>query len=775
MNNNKEWQLAPYSVIPQWFLEELRTYPAAREGKYISQILWQRGINTVEKLRAFLDYQNYQPASFAEFEPEMSKAINRFDEAVKQKEKIAIWGDFDADGVTATSVLWEGLGRFFPQDVQLKYYIPNRFTESHGLNVQGIEKLAKWGANLIVTCDTGSTNLAEISHANNLGIDVIVTDHHTLPPQRPDVVSIINPRYLPENHPLYSLSGVAVAYKLIEALNDHFNLPPKSSEELLDLVTIGLIADLVNLTGDCRYLAQKGIEKLKKTRRFGVKKLLELCYKKGDRPMDISYGIGPRINAVSRINGNADFCVQLLTSKDEKLCHKLAEETNIANTRRKELQNKVLQEAKKQIEYLDMSSTGVIVLVNSQWESGVLGLVANGIALEYGRPTILLTTAKEGTKKESNFNNNNSEIARGSARSVNGINLYELVRSQAQLLERFGGHPFAAGLTIKVENIPFFIQAINQTLRQIIDINLLKPIEKADLIVTVKDLGKDLFKELNLLEPCGMKNPAPKLLIKSCWFENVWNKNERYRGKQVKYIKTTFDIYDNSQVSGFSGVWWGHYKNELDVDQKYDAIVELDYNDYDKEYQVRLIDVKIHQEKDNFSGHLSKNKNIIDNRQQQLSIKENKSSLNIIKKCPHGWQDLKISYQKALNNNQKLVLAYQSQKDHYPQEIWQKLVGITKYLANSNESISQEQLTSMLKLNDQTLFLGLKTLEKLGIKYQLKDANLSFNVSNLDVDKVEAEKNIYLFFKAIKEQKFKENYFEKVPLSAIENQLSYNC
>jgi single-stranded-DNA-specific exonuclease len=775
MNNETQWQLESYSQIPPWFLEEIKTYPHVKNGEYLAQILWQRGINTLDKVKPFLDCQSYQPTSPFEFDrlnSEMTKAIKRFQEAIHIQEKVAIWGDFDADGVTATSVLWEGLGQFFQQNFNLKYYIPNRFRESHGLNCQGINKLAKWGVNLIVTCDTGSTNLAEIDYAKELGIDLIITDHHTLPDVRPNVISILNPRYFSPNHPLYHLSGVAVAYKLIEALNQSFpRLCQQSSEELLDLVAIGLIADLVNLTGDCRYLAQKGIQKLQQTKRPGVQRLLDLCKQKGDRPTDISFGIGPRINAVSRIHGNANFCIKLLTSKKPKLAHKLAEETDLANTRRKGLQAKVFQEAKKQIEYLDLSSTGVIVLVNNQWESGVLGLVANNIAQDYGRPTILLTTAKE-SKKEKDSEHSTQEIARGSARSVNNIDLYELVLSQAKLLARFGGHPYAAGLTIPVENIPFFIQAINQCLRQKLDFNSLKPIIKADLIVTVAELGKDLFKELKLVEPCGMGNPVPKLLIKNCWFDHIGNKNEIDRkGKQVKYIRTHFRICDRSRPSGFDGIWWGHYQDELIPQKKYDAIVELDYNAYKKDYEVRLIDVKLQQENQYLNQYLAEERRIIDNRQQNQKIEEIESSLRIMEQCPHSWHELEFEYKQALLRKQKLALAYQPKNLMSPQETWLKLVGIVKYLLRKNQQISQEKLAYELNINNNVLNLGLKAIEKLGIKSKLKEKQLKFFKEDYKINKLEAEKSLNIFFEAIKEEQFQQEYFYKVPLSALESKL----
>jgi single-stranded-DNA-specific exonuclease len=395
------WQIEPTLDIPQWFLDCVGGYLSHGEGKYAAQLLWHRGIRDLERLPHFLDCDCYQSTSPLEFGQEMRLAVERLLRAREIGEKVTIWGDFDADGVTATSVLWEGLGQFLPQHRQLNYYIPNRHRESHGLNRRGIEKLAGEGTSLIVTCDTGSTNLEEIADAKDLGIETIVTDHHTLPDSRPNVVAILNPRYFAETHPLYHLSGVAVAYKLVEALYLTFpQIPQQPLETLLDLVAIGLVADVVQLQGDCRYLAQKGIRQLQKQNkaatatRMGVSVLLELCRKNGDRPTDISFGIGPRINAISRIHGDPSFGVELLTSKDEVYCRKLAQETELANTRRKELQKTTLERVKKKLESIDLSTTRVIILEDPQWQAGVLGLVAGQIAQEYARPTILLTSGK---------------------------------------------------------------------------------------------------------------------------------------------------------------------------------------------------------------------------------------------------------------------------------------------------------------------------------------------------------------------------------------------
>ncbi|MFO5528614.1 MAG: single-stranded-DNA-specific exonuclease RecJ, partial [Cuspidothrix sp.] len=680
-----EWILTATENPPNWFIELVQQYATAAGGNFAAQLFWQRGIKEPEKLAAFINYQTYQPADAFAFGEEINLAVERLIKARKTGEKIAIWGDFDADGITSTAVLWDGLGEFFPQHRQLSYYIPNRLTESHGLNKPGIDNLAAQGCKLIVTCDTGSTNITEIIYAQSLGIDIIVTDHHTLPPERPPVVAIINPRYLPKEHPLYHLSGVAVAYKLVEALYISLpDIPEHPLTNLLDLVAVGLIADLVQLSGDCRYLAQLGIQQLhtdfKKLptarRRPGVGKLLELCQKSGDRPTDISFGLGPRINAVSRIHGDASFCVELLTSRDMQRCQQLAEETELANSRRKSLQKDVQNQVNKKLSQLDLSTTSVIVLEDPQWAVGVLGLVAGQIAQETGRPTILLST-----EVKENGTDYSPSLARGSARSINSVDLYQLVQEQAHLLHRFGGHPFAAGLSLLVENIPLFTAAINQKLRQSLGGINLTPTVQADLVVTVADLGKDLFLELKLLEPCGMGNPIPKLLIKNCWFENTWHrKPEDLKGKQIQYIKTDFDIRDDSTENPFPGIWWGHYKEELPLG-RCDCIAEIDFNSFKKRYEIRLIAVRPNVE---FELETHNSAVILDWRNEQ-SITEitDKKLLLMMKNCPTNWDDLQFWYKKAVSHQQQLVIAWKQPQKQPITDTWLTLVGIAKYLSRT--------------------------------------------------------------------------------------------
>jgi single-stranded-DNA-specific exonuclease len=771
------WQI-PSSIddIPPEFIAAVRSSKPSIDGRYAAQLLWQRGMRDMDMLAGYLDCDRYQPQSPFAFGAEMSLAVERLADALSGGEKIAIWGDFDADGVTATSVLWDGLGQFFERGELLSYYIPDRMRESHGLNMAGIDRLAAQGVKLIVTCDTGSTNIKEIAYATKLGIDTIVTDHHTLPVDRPPVTAIINPRYFESTHPLFHLSGVAVAYKLVEGLYEHLpNIPRQPIEYLLDLVAIGLIADLVQLKGDCRYLAQQGIKRLTLQNssdidgfRPGVHKLLKLCKSNGDRPTHISFGIAPRINAISRIHGDASFGVELLTSLDLNLCESLANDTELANTRRKEVQKNTMLQVQKKLAELDLSTTSVIVLVDANWSPGVLGLVAGQIAQEHGKPTILLSTIGDADSDELA-----GKIARGSARSIQNIDLYQLVNSQAHLLNSFGGHPFAAGLSIDVDKIPLFTEAINHQLRCSIG-ELPPPSVQIDLVITCADLhkgnGRELFEELLLLEPYGMGNPVPKILIQNCRFDRVENRNIKdFKGNTIRYIRTKFEIVDNTTECGFPGLWWGHPQDDIPR-VNCDAIVELDYNSYDKKFEVRLVEVRPAAAMSQAILDRPYTVKILDFRQTAIPA-VNLEPVVWVAECPSSWGELRSSCQMAIDTNSDLALNYQSTTLATDREICDRLIGIAKYLAQTGETCSIDRLTSALKIGDRSLRLGLDALTQIGFGCSFPQPNeiaigrLSQN-STQTVD-IYSLTSVQKFLGAIAEEQFRHNYFLKVPAYAI--------
>jgi single-stranded-DNA-specific exonuclease len=752
-----------------WILPDAKPTDAFREavqalsqpfkGEYIAQILWQRGIRDLDRLPGFIHAKQYLPHSPSDFGDEMQLAIDRLQTARKNREKVAIWGDFDADGVTATAVLWDGLGEFFPQTHQLTYYIPNRFTESHGISQIGLDLLHAQGFTLIVTCDTGSTSIAEIEYAQTLGIDVIVTDHHTLPESRPPVSAIVNPRALPADHPFYTFSGVAVAYKLIEALYLALpDVPTKPLTELLDLVAIGLIADLVELKGDCRYLAQQGIAQLQKqsnpntATRPGVARLLERCKRSGDRPTDISFGLGPRINAVSRIQGDAHFCVELLTSQDVDRCHDLADQTELANARRKALQQDVYKLAKAKADQLDLSTTYVLVLWDAQWHPGVLGLVASQLAQEFGRPAILLSTSEDG-------------MARGSARSIRQIDLYQLVKAQEHLLHRFGGHPFAAGLSLTIDNLTIFADAVNQRLRQQLnDLDLDTEIITADLVIPVTALGQALFQELKLLEPCGMGNPAPRLWIQNAWFEQTWQRNiQDFQGKKLKYIKTEFALADDSTDRGFPGVWWGHYREELPPG-KCDVLVELDNNSFKKRYEVRLLAVRS-------VAAATPNCTNIDWLLDWRTAPPAKRPKSIVqlKQIPHSWLTLRTLFRQIHQQGKSLAIAYTAPQPIDRHACWMNLIGIAKYMSRTATIVPRQQLQKQLNISPLTLKVGFKSLQQLG--FTVTSNPTGFQITQPEQTTIAP--NLFHqaaadFDRAVQEETFRQHYFSQVPFSMLQ-------
>jgi len=765
------WQIKPVAEIPAEFTQTLQQLTGCA-GHYAAQLLWQRGIHHPAEVAGFLSPDAYKPTSPSEFGQEMEWAIARLQQAALADEKVAIWGDFDADGITATAVLWEGLGQIFSQNQQLTYYIPNRLLESHGLAIAGMQALADAGYRLIITCDTGSTNLEEIKCAQGLGLDLIITDHHTLAAERPAVTALINPRSLPVNHPLATLSGVAVAYKLVEALYQRRQLNPP--EHLLDLVAIGLIADLVELTGDCRYLAQRGIARLQQNltteqpARPGVARLLELCRKSGDRPTDISFGLGPRINAISRIYGDARIGVELLTSRKVERCYQLAEAAELANTRRKALQRDVVRQVRNRLDRIDLSTTQVIVLSDPQWAIGILGLVAAQIAQEYGRPTILLNT------QEGEEGNSTQPLARGSARSVNQIDLYQLVKEQEHLLYRFGGHPYAAGLSLPVENVPMFAEAINRQLRQQFDIGTVSsPTQQADLTVTVAELGKELFRELKLLEPYGIGNPTPRLLIRQGWFRQVRNRNiQDWRGRKVRYIKTEFELWDDSVNKGFPGVWWEHYSDEV-PEGRCDAIVELDFNTYEKRYETRLITVQPSESAEMAIALPSVNW-LLDKRgtgDDSLSDSLPPTKVLYMNHCPSTWNTLKTWFQQAIEEQKTLIMTYCCPSQRPASEIWQSLVGIAKYLSRIGQTVTRTQLTEKLEIGNQTLERGLDSLKSLGFAVETEQETLSITW-NPEIEQVDSDTasnpETEQFLAAIREEQFRRQYFCSVPLSTLQ-------
>ncbi|HVU12126.1 MAG TPA: single-stranded-DNA-specific exonuclease RecJ [Phototrophicaceae bacterium] len=449
----------------------------------IAETLAQRGIVTSEAARAFLDLTVYRPANPFDL-PGMAHAIERVRWAIRQREPICVWGDFDVDGQTSTTLLYSALRDL---GAQVDYHIPNRRGEGHGVNLPVLERLIDAGAKLIVTCDTGVVAHEAVDYANSREIDVVITDHHHLPPSLPRAYAVVNPQRLAADHPLHELPGVGVAYKLIEALSG--DLAP-----LLDLVALGIVADVATQTGDTRYLLQRGLQALRSTERLGLQALIELAeldpaYLTEEH---VAFTLAPRLNALGRLD-DASFAVELLTTHDLERARILAQRLEGLNAQRKLLVEQVYGAAQAQIEQnTSLLESNVLILGHPQWHAGVLGIVATRLVEQYHRPVILLVTSP-------------GENAHGSARSVAGVDITAALTANANLLTSFGGHALAAGLSLPADHI----SALRRGLSRVITLPTTETTLQIDHYLELSDITPEFVADLERLAPFGAGNPPP--------------------------------------------------------------------------------------------------------------------------------------------------------------------------------------------------------------------------------------------------------------------------
>lgn len=461
----------------------------------IAETLARRGFTDPTRALAFLDPSRYRSTSPYDL-PDMARAVSRLETALAQDEQICVWGDFDVDGQTATALLVSALEDL---GADVGYYVPVRASEGHGVNLHGLEHVIDGGARLLLTCDTGITAHEAVEYARRRGVDVIITDHHELPERLPDAVAAVNSRRLPEDHPLRHLPGVGVAYKLAEALCARAGRgsgPVREVEGLLDLVALGIVADVATQVGDTRYLLQRGLAVLRRAERLGLRVLMETAGldPEGLSEEHIGFVLGPRLNAAGRL-ADARAGVELLTTTDLTRARILANHLETLNAKRRLETEQVYRAAVSQIERDPLLlQDAALVLAHSTWPAGIIGIVASRLAEEYGRPVVLLATPQ-------------GEIARGSARSVDGCNITAAIASQAELLTSFGGHPMAAGLALPAENITAFRRGLSRAVAAMIGDMPRMPDLRIDAYVSLGDVTLELAKEVGRLAPFGAGNP----------------------------------------------------------------------------------------------------------------------------------------------------------------------------------------------------------------------------------------------------------------------------
>ena len=477
----------PSGAGPVYF-HELNLHPL------VERLLVARGITTLEEARGFLDPRHYSPAPSSDL-PDLASALAILEDVVKRRQPVLVWGDFDADGLTATALLVSSLQTL---QVPVTYYIPNRAEESHGIGLTALhDQLERFSPAVLLTCDTGVSAFEAIDYTKSHGIATIITDHHDLPPALPAADAVINPKRLPSYHALASLPGVGVAYKLAESLLTRFGQDGQSAA-LTDLVALGIVADVARLHADTRYLLQIGLAQLRRDQRPGLSALYRLAQLNPERltETEIAFQIAPRLNAAGRLD-DARLVVELLTTTDQEQAEALALRLDGLNRQRQLYERQILAAAQAQLDQdPSLLDWRALVLHNPNWHPGVLGIVANRLAALYRRPVVLL--ASKG------------DIARGSARSALGYDIHAAIAAQNDLLLSFGGHPGAAGLALPADQIAAFRRRLSDTLANMPTAPEMERLA-IDAMVPLSDVTIELANALQRLAPFGEGNPRPIL------------------------------------------------------------------------------------------------------------------------------------------------------------------------------------------------------------------------------------------------------------------------
>ena len=529
-----------------------------RLNPLVAQTLIRRGITTPAAAHAFLNLGSTPSLSF----PKVEGAVGRIQAAIRTGERIGVWGDFDVDGQTATTVLVQALQAM---GAHVTYYIPIRGKEGHGIHVATLAPMLDQGVTLLLTCDTGITAHSAVDYATSRGVDVIITDHHDPGESLPHANAIINPKLLPADHPLGTLAGVGVAYKLAEALLDGQTAPDHpasienglSAKHFLDLVALGLIADVALLKGETRLLVQQGIQALRETHRLGLKVMAELSGTNLETLTEetIGFAFAPRLNALGRLS-DANPAVELLLTSDPARARVLAAQVEGLNAQRRLLTSQVYEAAESKLhENPDWLTEPVILLSHANWPGGVVGIVANRLVERYHKPVILLTESEEG-------------ILRGSARSVEGLHITQAITTQKEHLLSFGGHPMAAGVALQRDKLGEFKRGLGKAIeKQLGTATREEPVLQIDGWMGLEEINLELANALESMAPFGAGNPPLVLASRAVQLKSVST-----MGKAKEHLRITVE---DGKGNAQSVLWWGGAGNDLPEEG---SIIDLAYS-----------------------------------------------------------------------------------------------------------------------------------------------------------------------------------------------------
>ena len=535
-------------------------------NKVIGKIIVNRHVVNDEDVRIFItptrdDFHN--PFLFKG----MDIAVDRIIKAINNKEKILIYGDYDVDGITSTTVLKKYL---MDIGIPVDTYIPNRLHEGYGLNKNAIDTIKERDIDLIITVDCGISAIEEVDYAVRLGMDIIVTDHHEVGEKLPNALAVIDAKRKDNTYPFRALAGVGVVFKLIQALSIKLEIKPEEYLKYLDLVCVGTISDIVPLEGENRTIAKLGLMLIKVTRNLGLRELIKSSGYKEIDSNTISFGVAPRINACGRM-GHEEEALKLFLAEDLESATKITKELNEYNTLRQSTEKAIYEEAVQQIEKNHLDENNSIVLGGKGWHHGVIGIVSSKVTDKYYKPSILLS-----------FEDN---IAKGSGRSVPGFDLYEGLAKCEDLLEKYGGHSMAVGLTLKKENLEKFKERFEQIAKEK-NIKELVPIIYIDDELKLKDINMDLVKSISILEPFGEANKVPLFLIRNLKIDSIRALSEG------RHLKLT--LRDENFVINAIGFELGYLAEEYRIGDRIDVVGTLEINSFNgfSSIQINMKDIR---------------------------------------------------------------------------------------------------------------------------------------------------------------------------------------
>lgn len=528
-----------------------------------AKLCLNRGLNSKSEVEAFIEPDEtwlHDPYSMYD----MDCLVERVLQAVSENQKVLIYGDYDADGVTSTAIIYETL---LTLGLEPSYYIPDRFKDGYGPNLDRYKEAIDQGTDLIITVDNGVAGHEAIDYAMSRGVDVIVTDHHELPTELPKAYAIVHPKHPKGNYPFKELAGAGVALKVAHALLEDFPL------EFLDLAAIGTVADMVSLTDENRAIVYFGLKQLKQTQRLGLR---QLCYDLGIKMSDlneqsIGFKIGPVINAVGRLD-QANIVVDLLTSFDQEHIETVCRQLIDINDQRKEIVSVIVEEALAMVNDEDE----INILKDSNWHEGVLGIVASRIVRATGKPTIILKEFDE------------RGIVKGSARSVEKFDLFKACNKAKGLFTHFGGHKMAAGMTLDTENLPKLKAHLEKEISQLKQTTDVKVELQIDTQIDLSEITVDVINEIKLLAPFGMDNPEPTFVI-----HEVQASSNRRIGQNKDHLKLTLE--NNNQAVDSIAFSLGHLNDYISPASSLSIVGKLDENEWNgnKKAQLMVEDIKI--------------------------------------------------------------------------------------------------------------------------------------------------------------------------------------